>query len=66
MTIFWAGIAFIGFGVVYLCLGRAYDRFHGWASRADDPKGFWFAVASYFVCGAALIAFALYENWFSK
>ena len=66
VTMFWAGTAFIVIGVVYICMGRAYDRFSGWASRADDPKGFWAAVASYFVVGAGLIAYSLYLNWFSN
>ena len=61
-----AGIAFVVIGVVYLCMGRVYGRFRGWASRADDPKEFWYGVASYFVVGAGLIAYALYLNWFSK
>jgi H+/Cl- antiporter ClcA len=50
-----AGIALIVLGVVYTCMGRAYARFHGWVNRADDPKGYWRAVASYLVVGAGLI-----------
>jgi hypothetical protein len=60
-----AGIALIVIGAVYTYMGRAYARFHGWVYRADDPKGYWTAVASYFVAGAVLIAYALYlyENF---
>ena len=60
MTMLLAGIALIVLGVVYTCMGRAYARFHGWVYRADDPKGYWRAVASYLVVGAVLIAYALY------
>ena len=55
-----AGIALIVLGVVYTCIGRVYGRFHGWTSRADDPKGYWSGVASYFIAGAVLIAYSLY------
>jgi hypothetical protein len=60
-----AGIALIVIGVVYTCMGRAYARFRGWVNRADDPKGYWLAVASYLVGGAVLVAYALYlyENF---
>ena len=60
MTMLLAGIALIVIGVIYIYMGRAYARFRGWANRADDPKGYWLAVASYLVGGAVLIAYALY------
>jgi hypothetical protein len=60
VTMLLAGIALIVLGVVYTCMGRAYARFRGWVNRADNPKGYWLAVASYFVGGAGLIAYALY------
>ena len=66
MILLLAGIALIALGVVYTCMGRVYARFHGWTSRADDPKGYWTAVASYFVGGAVLIAYAIYRKWFSN
>jgi hypothetical protein len=60
------GIGFIAIGVVYTCMGKAYARFHGWVYRADNPKGYWFEVALYFVLGAGFIAYSLYQNWFSN
>jgi hypothetical protein len=60
------GIGLIVFGVVYICMGRAYARFHGWIYRADDPKGFWCEVGLFFVLGAGFIASALYEILFSN
>jgi hypothetical protein len=60
------GSGLIVLGVVYICMGRAYARFHGWVSRADDPKGFWSEVALSLILGAGFIAYALYRNWFSN
>jgi hypothetical protein len=60
VTMLLAGIALIVLGVVYTCMGKAYVRFHDWVNRADDPKRYWLEVASYFVVGAGLIAYALY------
>ena len=66
VIMFWAGIALIAIGVLYACMGRAYASFRGWVYRADKPKGYWLVIASYVVTGAALIAYALYENSFSN
>jgi hypothetical protein len=60
VTMLLAGIALIVIGAVYISMGKAYARFRGWVYRADDPKGYWLAVASYLVGGAVLIAYALY------
>ena len=59
------GILLIALGVFYTYTGKAYARLHGWIYRADDPKGYWLAVASYLVGGAVLVAYALYlyENF---
>ena len=60
------GVGLIVFGVVYVCMGRAYARFHGWIYRANDPKGYWREVALYFVLGAGFVVYALYEKLFSN
>jgi hypothetical protein len=60
------GIGLIGFGVVYLCLGKAYARFHGWVYRANDPKGYWFEIVLYFALGTGSIAYSIYLKCFSN
>ena len=66
MSLFLGGVGLIVLGLIYARMGKAYARFHGWVYRANDPKGFWFEVAMYWIVGTALIANALYESWFSK
>ena len=66
MNMLFFGIGLIAFGVVYICMGKAYARFHGWVYRSDDPKGYWGEVALYFVLGAGLVAYSLFGNLFSR
>lgn len=62
MGMFYFGIALVAFGVTYICMGKAYARFHGWVSRGDDPKGFWTEVALYLVVGVGFITYWLYSQ----
>jgi hypothetical protein len=60
------GVGLIVIGAVYTYTGKAYARFHGWISRADDPKGFWLEVGALYLFGLGLIGLFFYENSFRK
>ena len=63
---FFFGAGLIVLGVVYIGIGKAYARYHGWIFRSTDLKGYWSEVTLYFVLGAGLIAYSIYGNPFSK
>jgi hypothetical protein len=54
-TIFTFGMFLIFLGGVYTYSGKAYIRFNGWVSRAEDPKGYWWEVGMCYLCGFGLI-----------
>jgi len=49
------GVFLLFLGVVYTCLGKSYNRFHGWVYRSKEPKEFWWSVATYYLGGGFLI-----------
>jgi hypothetical protein len=50
------GIAILFWAVVSTHIGKTRSRFSGWVYRAEEPFGFWCAVAIYYVAGFLFIA----------
>ena len=48
-------------GVAGTCTGQIWGRYGQVADRAKNPKGFWFGVAAYYLCGIGLIAYYFYK-----
>ncbi len=46
--------------VVYTYLGKAWVRFQGWVSRAEEPKRYWSEVITYYLLGGCLIGYFVY------
>jgi hypothetical protein len=55
------GIGVIALAVVYTCIGKASDHSFGWVERAKDPKGYWLALAFYYLGGLGFVGFYLYK-----
>jgi hypothetical protein len=46
-------------GAVWTYTGKAWDRFHGWVYRAEEPTRFWWEVSMYFLVGVLFIGIFL-------
>ena len=55
------GMFLLFLAVVYTYTGKAYIRFHGWASRADEPKRYWLEVVTYYLIGIGFVGLFLYK-----
>jgi hypothetical protein len=60
------GPFFLGIFLILLALagtfsGEAWARFGQVISRAEKPKQFWSLIAGYYVGGACLIGYSLYQ-----
>jgi hypothetical protein len=60
------GLLFLGIFSILLavagtCTGEAWARFGQVISRAEKPKQFWSLVAGYYLGGACLIGYCLYQ-----
>jgi hypothetical protein len=53
-------ISFFG-AVVSTYTGKSWGRFGGFVYRAEEPKQFWWLVATYYFVGVWFIAYFLYE-----
>jgi hypothetical protein len=49
--------------VVWTYIGKAWTRFYGWVYRAEEPTGFWWVVAVYFLGGVLFIGLFMYEAY---
>ena len=54
------GFIVVSIAVHETLTGRAYVRFHGWVSRTEEPKTFWWNVAVLFLIGLFLIGYCLH------
>ena len=54
------GFIVISVAVHEALTGIAYVRFHGFVSRANEPKAFWWNVTILFLIGLFLIGYCLY------
>jgi hypothetical protein len=57
------GMFAIGLGVMETCSGDALQGHGRTASRTENPKTFWKAVAIHYLCGVAGIGYYLYERF---
>jgi hypothetical protein len=57
------GVFAIGLGLMETCSGEALQGYGRTASRREDPKTFWKAVAIHYLCGVAAIGYFLYERF---
>jgi hypothetical protein len=57
------GVFAIGLGLMETCSGEALQGYGQTASRREDPKTFWKAVAIHYLCGVAAIGYFLYERF---
>jgi len=55
------GVISFSAAVVWTCTGKAWARFHGWVYRAEEPSGFWWVVAMYYLIGVFMIGYFLYK-----
>jgi hypothetical protein len=53
-------ISFSG-AVVSTCTGKSWGRFGGFVNRAEEPKQFWWLVATYYLIGVWFIGIFLYK-----
>ena len=60
------GVLAIGLGLIETCSGEALQGYGRTASRREDPKTFWKAVAIHYLCGVAGIGYLLYERFIAK
>jgi hypothetical protein len=60
------GVMAIGLGLMEICSGQALQGYGRTASRREDAKTFWRAVAVHYLCGAAGIGYYLYETFLAK
>jgi hypothetical protein len=42
-------------------IGKVSDHSFGWIERVKDPKGYWLALAAYYLLGLGLIGVYLYK-----
>jgi hypothetical protein len=47
---------------VFALCGEAFERYHGFVYRAEEPKRFWWVVVGYFIAGLCFIVLYLYQN----
>ena len=45
------GVFLFFLGVVYTFMGKSYIRLQGWAYRSEEPKEFWWSIATYYLGG---------------
>jgi hypothetical protein len=57
------GVVAIGLGLMETCSGEAVLGYGQTASRREDPKTFWKAVAIHYLCGVAGIGYFLYARF---
>ena len=55
------GIFLLLFGVVYTCKGESYERSYGWIYRSEQPKKFWWSVATYYLFGIFSIVVDVFD-----
>ena len=55
-----AGMVFLSIGAISTNSGRVWVRFHGWLYRSEEPKTFWWNVASYSMIGAGFIGYFVF------
>ena len=55
------GIGMLLLGAVYTCMGESYERFYGWIYRSEQPKKFWWSVATYYLFGIVLIVVDVFD-----
>ncbi len=60
------GVFAIGLGLMETCSGEAVQGYGRTASRGEDPKTFWKAVAIHYLCGVAGVGYYLYEKFLTK
>jgi hypothetical protein len=46
--------------LIFALTGKCLVKYEGLVSRAEDPKGFWQGVATYFVLGIVSLGLYLY------
>jgi hypothetical protein len=53
------GCILLSAGVVWTYTGKARTRFRGWVYRAEEPTGFWWLVALYYLGGVLFLGIFL-------
>jgi len=60
------GLIAIGLGLMETLSGEALLGYGRTASRGEDPKTFWKAVAVHYLCGVAGIGYYLYDKFLAR
>ena len=55
------GTIFLVAAVISTCAGKTFGRAGGSASRAREPRQFWWSVALYYIGGVCFIGYFLYQ-----
>jgi cell division protein FtsW (lipid II flippase) len=55
------GVFLLFLGTVYTCIGKSYVRFQGWVYRSEEPKEFWWSVATYYLLGIFFIVADVFD-----
>jgi H+/Cl- antiporter ClcA len=61
-TLLFIGIILLVMTAVFTLSGETLERYHGFVSRAEEPKRFWWDVVVYFLGGLFFIGLYLYQN----
>jgi hypothetical protein len=60
------GVIAVGLGIMEIFSGKALQGYGRTATRGEDPKTFWKAVAIHYLCGVAGVGYYLYEIFLTK
>lgn len=56
------GIILLIATAIFTLSGETLERYHGFVSRTEEPKRFWWDVVLYFLGGLFFIGLYLYQN----
>jgi hypothetical protein len=56
------GSVLMAMTLIFTLTGQCLVKYQGIVSRAEDPKGFWQGVATYFVLGLVCLGLFLYTS----
>jgi amino acid permease len=60
------GALILCLATIWISIGKAWTRFHGWVYRTEDPKQFWECVVGYYLSGILVIFYFVYKLYIAR